>query len=98
MLFGPLVDELGCGEIFEASVSGTQDAPVRFSTITIPPSQLLEESFRIAWDSLDRTGELRISTVVRCPANSFGCSLRHKFISASTIVKQSMAWDDTRRP
>ncbi len=31
---------------------------VRFPAMTMSLSQLLEESFRIAWEYLDRTGEL----------------------------------------
>ena len=42
----------------EACLSGTREKRVRFWSMTISLSQLLEESFRIAWDYLDRTGEL----------------------------------------
>lgn len=37
---------------------GTPAAPDRFPGMTISLSQLLEESFQIAWEYLERTGEL----------------------------------------
>jgi hypothetical protein len=37
---------------------GTPAAPDRFPAMTISLSQLLEESFQIAWEYLERTGEL----------------------------------------
>ena len=33
-------------------------AQIRFSNMTVSLSQLLEESFQIAWEYLERTGEL----------------------------------------
>jgi hypothetical protein len=38
--------------------SGTPEAPDRFPAMTVSLSQLLEESFQIAWEYLERTGEL----------------------------------------
>src|SRR5271156_1328679 len=37
---------------------GTRAGRIRFPTMSVSLSQLLEESFQIAWEYLERTGEL----------------------------------------
>ena len=38
--------------------TGTRVGRIRFPTMSVSLSQLLEESFQIAWEYLERTGEL----------------------------------------
>jgi hypothetical protein len=42
----------------KAQMHGTRRVQVRFPHMSISLSQLLEESFQIAWEYLERTGEL----------------------------------------
>jgi hypothetical protein len=53
MVFRRPETEAGCRD-----VAGTTAAPDRFPVMTMSLSQLLEESFQIAWEYLERTGEL----------------------------------------
>jgi hypothetical protein len=47
-----------CSPTVGSRCSGTPEAPDRFPAMTVSLSQLLEESFQIAWEYLERTGEL----------------------------------------
>lgn len=47
-----------CPRDCQIAGSGTPAAPDRFPAMTVLRSQLLEESFQIAWECLERTGEL----------------------------------------